>query len=197
MSKQQSINYSEELFHFQCGTGKDAKIFVRFMLEEDGVVNLYNIPLLTLNSIQVFTSKPKIPRYVMGSSDPVALTEGIMNVSGYITATTPNETIGMIVRRMLKHYKPVKASNLEIDTDGIINIRELDELRHLDQLPLCQINIYISNPYSKKVFSKTIYGVAFNNESHTIGNSAAMLEQYSFMASSIGPIKLEELSETI
>lgn len=197
MNKQQSVNYSEELFHFECGTGKDAKLFIRFMLEENGTVNVYNIPLLTINSIQVFTSKPKVPRYVMGSADPVALTEGITNVGGYITATTPNETIGMIIRRMLKHYKPVEAAKLEIDTDGIISIRELDELRHLDQLPLCQINIYISNPYSKKVFSKGIYGVAFNNESHTIGNSAAMLEQYSFMASSIGPIKLEELSEKI
>lgn len=195
--KQQSVNFSEELFHFQVGTGKDAKIFIRFLVEEDGVINVYNIPLLTLNSIQVFTSKPKVPVFCIGDADPVGLGQGLTNLNGHITATTPNETIGMVIRRVLKDYKPVVAKNLDLNTDGIITLTALDKLKHLDQLPPCQINIYISNPYSKKVFSKSLNGVTFSTESHTIGNSASMLEQYSFIATSANPVRKEEISEKI
>ncbi|MGL5719138.1 ribose-phosphate pyrophosphokinase [Cetobacterium sp.] len=180
---------------FKVGTGKDAKIFLKVIVEEDGEKNYYNIPLLTLNSIQVFSTKAKVPRYTFGSPDPKGMSTGIRNVSGYITATTLNESIGSLVRDKLRNFKPVEASNLELDTDGYISITQLEDLRHLDQLPPSQINIYIKNPESNEIFSKTIYGVVFTNESHSIGGSATMGEQYSFGASDIGPIRHEEISE--
>lgn len=192
---QNQMEVAKKPLSFKVGTGKDAKVFIKVIVEEDGEKNYYNIPLLTLNSIQVFSTKTKLPRYTFGSADPKGLSTGIRNVSGYITATTLNESIASIARDKLRNFKPVEANNLELDTDGYISITQLEDLRHLDQLPPCQINIYIKNPESNEIFSKTIYGVVFTNESHSIGGSATMGEQYSFGASDIGPIKHEKISE--
>ena len=194
MSEHQ-LEVAKKPLAFKVGTGKDAKVFLKVIVEEDGIKNYYNIPLITLNSIQVFSSKAKVPRYAFGSPDPRGLSTGIRNVSGYITSTTLNESIASIVKSKLKNYKPVEAIELDLNTNGFISIKALDELRHLDQLPPCQINIYIKNPESNEVFSKTIYGVVFTNESHSIGGSATMGEQYSFGASDTGPIRHEEISE--
>lgn len=194
MSEHQ-LQIAKKPLAFKVGTGKDAKIFLKVIVEENGAKNFYNIPLLTLNSIQVFSSKAKVPRYAFGSPDPRGLSTGIRNVSGYITATTLNESIGSIIRDKLKNYKPVEATEMDLNTDGYITVKSLEQLRHLDQLPPCQINIYIKNPESNEIFSKTIYGVVFTNESHSIGGSATMGEQYSFGASDIGPMRHEEISE--
>lgn len=193
----QSVEFAKENLSFQVGTGKDAKVFVRFSVKENDKLLVYNIPLLTLNSIQIWTSKPKLPRYAMGSADPVGLSIGIRQISGFIVSTTENESLGTILRRMLKNYKPISASSLNLETDGLITIEQLDEMKYLDQLPPCSIHIYLSNPATGHVFSKAIYGVVFVNESHDIGRSATMGAQYSFMASNIGPIIKEEISERI
>lgn len=191
----QRVKFAEDTLNFQVGTGKDAKIFIKFIVKQNDKLLLYNIPLLTLNSIQIWTSKPKIPRWVMGNADPVGLSVGIRTISGFITASTENVSLGSMLRKALKEYHPVNASELNLDTEGIVTIDKLDEVRYLDQLPPCQINIYISNPTTGKVFSKAVYGVEFSNESHGIGTSANMGAQYSFVARDIAPIKLEEISE--
>lgn len=195
--KQQSVPFAKTLYSYSAGTGKDAKIFIKFVVNENGVNKIFHIPLLTLNSIQVFTSMPKEPRYVFGSADPVGLSKGARSVSGYITATTHNETIGNKIRRELKDYQPVEGSDLNLDVDGTITLDELDQLKHLDQLPPSDIKIFLTNPYTKKVYSKTIYGCVFSAESHGIGSSAAMTEQYSFAAAEIGLTKFEEISKKI
>ncbi|MGL4998406.1 MAG: ribose-phosphate pyrophosphokinase [Cetobacterium sp.] len=192
----QQMEIAKKPLSFKVGTGKDAKIFIKILVNEDGKDNIYNVPLLTLNSIQVFSSRQKAPRYCFGSADPRGLSQGIRTVNGYITSTTLNESLGSLLRRVCKDYLPVEATDLNLDTDGIITIEELDKLRHLDQLPPCQINIYIKNPESHEVFSKTVYGVVFTNESHSIGTAATMGEQYSFGAADIGPIKHEEISQS-
>jgi hypothetical protein len=197
---EQSVEFAKRPLSFKVGTGKDAKIFIKFVVNEtvDGVEqkNIYNIPMLNLNSIQVFTSKPKVPRYTFGSADPKGLSKGMRQVSGYITAVTPNQSLGKLIREKMKNYKPIEASNLNLDTDGIITIEELDKLQYLDQLPPCQINIYLTHPDTKKVFSQAVYGVVFSSEAHNIGNSAAMGEQYKFAAASIGVLKHESVSES-
>ncbi|MGL5717043.1 MAG: hypothetical protein ACRCX2_28765 [Paraclostridium sp.] len=193
---EQQVEFAKRPLSFKVGTGKDARIFIKFIVDEEGEKNIYNIPLLTLNSLQVFTSRPKVPRYTFGSASPKGLSIGIKNVSGFITAVTPNQSLGKVIREKMKGYQPISANELNLDTDGIITIEELDKLRYLDQLPPCQINIYITHPDTKKVFSKAIYGVVFSNESHSIGGSEAMAEQYSFAAAETGPIRHEEVSDT-
>ena len=197
MSNKQRVEFAKDTLSFQVGTGKDAKIFIKFAVKKDDQLLIYNIPLLQLSSIQIWTSKPKIPRYVMGSANPVGVSVGIRQITGYITATTENESLGHILRKKLQYYKPVSASNLSLDTDGLITINQLDNLEYLDQLPPCSIHIYLFNPTTGKVFSKAIYGVVFSNEGHDVGVSATMGAQYSFIASNIGPIQKEEESEYI
>ena len=193
----QKVEFAKETLSFQVGTGKDAKIFIKFSVKRDDDLLIYNIPLLQLNSIQIWTSKPKLPRYVMGSANPVGVSNGIRQITGFITGSTENESLGTILRRKLSFYQPVSASSLSLDTDGIITIEQLDKLEYLDQLPPCSIHIYLFNPTTGKVFSKAIYGVIFTNEGHDIGVSAMMGAQYSFIASNIGPIIKEEVSESI
>lgn len=193
--KQQHIEFAKQVYGYNCGTGKDAKIFIKFIVNENGVNKLFNIPLLTLNSIQVFTATPKEQRYVFGKADAKGVSTGFRQVSGYITAYTFNETIGRIIRRHMKDYKPVEGEDLQLSTSGYITLKELDNLRHLDQLPPCDIIMFMTNPETRQVFTKTIYGCVFSNESHSIGNSAAMMEQYSFMAANIGAVKAESVSK--
>lgn len=195
---EQKVNFAKQTLSFEVGTGKDAKIFVKFKIKDKkNDILIYNIPLLTLMSIQIWTSRPKIPRVAIGSAQPIGLSKGIRTIVGFITANTENESLGNTLRRLLKNYKPVSASKLNINTDGIISIDQLDELEYLDQLPPCQINIYLSNPTTGYVFSKAIYGVVFNNEAHSVGIGAGMGAQYSFMASRIDPIIKEDISELI
>lgn len=193
----QKVEFAKDTLSFQVGTGKDAKIFIKFSVKKDNDLLIYNIPLLNLNSIQIWTSKPKLPRYVMGSAQPVGVSNGIRQITGFITGTTENESIGTILRRQLANYKPISASSLSLDTDGIITIEQLDKLEYLDQLPPCSIHIYLFNPSTGKVFSKALYGVIFTNEGHSIGVSATMGAQYSFIASNIGAIIKEDVSEVV
>lgn len=194
--KQQSVSFAKPLYAYSAGTGKDAKIFIKFVVNENGINKVFNIPLVTLISVQVFSSKPKEPRYVFGSADPVGLSEGVRSVGGYITAVTHNQSIGHIIREHLKDYQPVEGADLNLDVSGLITLDELDGLKHLDELPPCDIKIFLTNPITKKVYSKTIYGCVFSSESHGIGNSAAMSEQYSFAAAEIGPLLKEEVKLT-
>lgn len=195
--KHQSVPFAKLLYSYSAGTGKDAKIFIKFAVNENGIKKIFNVPLVTLNSVQVFSAMPKEPRYVFGSADPVGLSKGARSVNGFITAFTHNETIGHKIRRELKDYQPVEGSDLNLDIDGTITLDELDNLRHLDQLPPCDIKIFLTNPYTKKVYSKTIYGCVFSSESHGIGNSAALTEQYSFAAAEIGRLEYETISKSI
>ncbi|MGL6098603.1 MAG: ribose-phosphate pyrophosphokinase [Fusobacteriaceae bacterium] len=188
----QQFDFAKKVLSYQVGTGKDAKIFIKFIVDREGKKEIYNIPLLTLNSIQLFSKQAKVPRHAFGSADPKGLSIGIKSYSGFITATTLNESIGKKIRRKLAWYKPVKADNLTLDTDGIIDLRQLDELQYLDQLPPCQLMLYMTSPETKKVFSKMVYGVTFTNESHSTGT--AMSEQYSFVATDASAITLEEIS---
>jgi len=64
----------------------------------------------------------------------------------------------------------------------------------LDELPPCQIKLFITHPISKLVYSKAIVGVKFTSSGHSIGGSATMGEQYSFVAVAVTPIKLEKVS---
>lgn len=189
---EQKFNLSKKVLSYQVGTGKDAKIFIKFSIEINGKKEIYNIPLLTLNSIQLFTSQAKVPRHTFGSANPKGLSVGVKTYRGFITATTVNKSIGKMLREKLKDYKPVTADNLTLNTDGIVDIKNLDEIQYLDQLPPCQLMIFLNSPELKKTFSKMVYGVTFTNESHAVSESIG--EQYSFMASGIGPIKLEEIS---
>lgn len=195
--KQQSVPFAKQLYAYSAGTGKDVKIFIKFAVNENGVNQVFNIPLLTAISMQIFSSMPKEPRYILGSADPVGVSKGARNVGGYLTAASFNKTIGHVIREKLKDYQPVEGVKLNLDTDGLITLDELDNLRHLDQLPPCDIKIFITNPITKKVYSKTIYGCVFTSESHSIGNSAAMGEQYSFAAAEIGPLVNEKISKII
>lgn len=196
--KKQSVKFVERLFTYSAGTGKDARIFIKFMTIENGKKYIYNIPLVTLSSIQVFTSKAKEPRYTMGNANPRKVTEGVRRVAGHLTAATFNETIGRKIRRELKNYQPIEASKLNLDTSGTITLDELDKLTYLDQLPPCDIRIFLTNPYTKKVYKRMIYGCTFNAESHSIGSGAAMGEQYSFIAMDLGGIIYDDISkETI
>ena len=99
-----------------------------------------------------------------------------------------------IVRKELKNYSPIEGSKLNLDTDGIIELSELDRLKHLDELPPCQIKLFITHPISKLVYSKSIVGVKFTSSGYSIGGSATMGEQYSFVAVAVTPIKLEKVS---
>lgn len=193
----QKVDFIKDNLSFQVGTGKDAKIFIKFALKKDNEVLIYNIPLLTLNSIQIWSSKPKVPIYVMGSAQPKGLGQGVKQITGFIVTTTENESLGTILRRNLKNYRPVTASNLNLDTDGLITINQLDKLHYLDQLPPCSIHIYISNPTTGFVFSKGIYGVSFVSESHDVGRSPTMGAQYSFIAVDAGPIIKEDVSQEV
>lgn len=186
------VAFSKKVLSYKVGTGKDAKIFIKFIVDREGKKEIYNIPLLTLNSIQLFQSQAKVPRYAFGSPDPKGLSVGIKSYKGFITATTLNESIGKKLRDKLKDYEPVSGDDLTLNTDGIIDLKELDQLEYLDQLPPCQLMVFFNNPETKKVYSKMINGVVFTNESHSIGSS--MAEQYSFSAVSGTPIRLEEIS---
>lgn len=190
--QKQEMDFSKKVLNYKVGTGKDAKIFIKFIVDREGKKEIYNIPLLTLNSIQLFQSQAKVPRHAFGSPDPKGLSIGIKSYKGFITATTLNESIGKKLRDKLKDYVPVEADALTLNTDGIIDLEELEQLEYLDQLPPCQLMVFFTNPETKKVFSKMINGVVFTNESHSIGS--AMAEQYSFTAVSGSPIKLEEIS---
>lgn len=192
MATNQEFDFSKKVLSYQVGTGKDAKIFIKFIVDRDGSKEIYNIPLITLNSIQLFSSQAKVPRHAFGSPDPKGLSVGIKSYSGFVTATTLNESIGKKLRNKLKYYQPVSADNLTLNTDGIIDIKQLDELQYLDQLPPCQLMLYMTNPETKKVFSKMVYGVTFTNESHSTGTS--MSEQYSFVATDSSAITLEDIS---
>lgn len=191
----QSVDFAQKSLHFRCGSGKDAKIFIKFSIKENDKVNIYNIPLLTLNSIQLFTSKPKAARYCFGNPNPVGLSTGIRNVQGFITASVLNESIGARLRGILKNYKPVTADSLDLDIDGTLTIEELDKLTNLDQLPSCQINIFITNPETGRIYSKSVYGVVFTDESNSLGSSSTMLESFSFMAEDTNELKPEEISQ--
>lgn len=192
--EQQKVEFARKSLTFKTGTGKDAKIFIKFLIEENGEKKIYNIPLLTINNFQVFSSRPKVPRYTFGSEKPIGLSRGIRVVNGHITATTLNETIGATLRRELSNYKPIKASDLELDNEGVITLESLDKIQYLDELPLCQINIFIQNPETKKVFSKSVYGVSFTSESHSVGTSPTMSEAYSFSADGISALNYEKIS---
>lgn len=192
---EEQLTFAKDVLAFKTGGGKDAKIFITFKVKKNNELIVYNIPLLTLNSLQLWTSKPKIPRYVMGSAQPVGLSTGVRSISGHIVATTENESIGMILRDKLKDYKPIKAIDLNLDINGIVSIEKLDELRYLDELPPCQIQIFLSNPVTKKVYSKAVYGVTFSSESHALGTGASMIARYSFVATNISSIRKEEVSK--
>lgn len=194
IEKQQSVGFAKETMAFSCGTGKDARIYIKFVVKEDGINKIYNIPLLTVTAIQVFTSTPKEPRFIIGQADPIGLNDGNKQIAGTINAITSNETIGNRLRKVLKNYRPIEGKNLQLDTNGYITLKELDGLKHLDQLPPCDIVIYLTNPFTKRVHSKMIKGVTFSSESHTIGNSATMNERYSFFGIKTTNIKEEELS---
>lgn len=195
--KQQRVEFAKQLYAYSAGTGKDAKIFIKFAVHDGGVNKIFNIPLVTLNSVQIFTSVPKEPRYVFGNADPVGLSSGALNVGGYVTAVTFNKTIGAKLREELSAYQAIDATALNLDENGIITLEELDRLRYLDELPPCDIKIFLTNPMTKKVYSKTIYGCVFASESHSIGQSAYMAEQYSFAAANVGPLVLEDIKKTI
>lgn len=192
--KQQKVSFAKQLYSYNAGTGKDAKIFIKFVVKENRVNKIFNIPLRTLVSIQVFTSMPKEARYAFGSADPIGLSKGVRNIGGYVTATTTHETIGYAIKRQLKYYKPIEGSDLNLDANGIITLDELQGLRYLDELPPCDIKIFLTNPVTRKVYSRTIFGCVFSSSSHGIGNSAAMGEQYSFAAADISGFVKEEVS---
>ena len=162
--KQQRVEFAKSMYGYNCGTGKDAKIFIKFVVNENGVNKLFNIPLLTLNSIQVFTATPKEQRYIFGKADSKGVSKGFRQVSGFITAYTFNETIGRIIRRRLKEYRPIEAEDLELATSGYVTLKELEDLKHLDQLPPCDIVMFLTNPETKQVFTKTVYRCVFSND---------------------------------
>lgn len=192
--KQQSVSFAKQLYSYSAGTGKDAKIFIKFVVKENGVNKVFNIPLITLVSIQLFTNTPKEARYVMGSPDPIGLSSGVRNVGGYITANTRTETIGYAIKKRLSDYQPVEGIDLNLDNNGLITLDQLDGLKYLDELPPCDIKIFLTNPITKQVYSKTIYGCVFSAASNNIGGSAAMGEQYSFAASHVSGLVKETVS---
>ena len=185
MAIQQSIKITPEIRNYRVGTGKDCKLFINISAEINGQKKYFQIPLTTIVSLQLFTSTDKEPRYTFGSADPRGLTVGYKKVAGHLTAVTFNESLAEKVRKEMKNYQPVDGSKLNLDTAGIIELSELEKLTHLDQLPPCEI---------KLVYSKSIYGVKFTSSGHSIGGSATMGEQYSFVAVSVSPIKIEKVS---
>ena len=198
MSKQQQLEFAESVLSFSVGTGKDAQIYIKFKkINEDGTTSYYNVPLVTLSSIQVFSSKPKMPRFVFGSADPVALSHGVRQVRGFVVSTVLNESVGMYLRKAIQNYQPISAAEAELDENGYISLNELDELRHLDQLPPVDINIFITNPTTGQVFSKAIYGVMFNEENYSIGSGATMGETFSFLAQEVGELQHQKISKAV
>ena len=191
---QQSVEIKKQIYNYAVGTGKDCKLFLTIAMEEKGKRKYYQIPLTTIVSLQVFTSTEKEPRYTFGDPDPRGLTHGFKRISGHITAVVFNESIGERIRKELKNYSPVEGSKLNLDTDGVIELSELDRLKHLDELPPCQIKLFITHPISKLVYSKSIVGVKFTSSGYSIGGSATMGEQYSFVAVAVTPVKLEKVS---
>jgi hypothetical protein len=193
----QQVDFSKKVVHFQTGTGKDAKIFIRVAVNDTDGTKYYNIPILTVNSLQVFSSRPKVPRYTLGSANPKGLSVGIRSVNGFMSATTLNESISSIIRKKIINYEPIEATNLTIDEDGYISLDAVDQLQYLDQLPPCQIIIYVANPATGHTYSKVINGVVFMNEESAVGNSAAFGENYSFIAQSTSELKYEDISKEI
>lgn len=194
MAIQQSIKITPEIRNYRVGTGKDCKLFINISAEINGQKKYFQIPLTTIVSLQLFTSTDKEPRYTFGSADPRGLTVGYKKVAGHLTAVTFNESLAEKVRKEMKNYQPVDGSKLNLDTAGIIELSELEKLTHLDQLPPCEIKFFIKEPVTKVVYSKSIYGVKFTSSGHSIGGSATMGEQYSFVAVSVSPIKIEKVS---
>ena len=194
MANQQSVNIAQQTYNYAVGTGKDCKLFLNIATEEKGKRKFYRLPLTTIVSLQVFTSTEKQPRYVFGDPDPRGLTNGFKRVAGHLTAVVFNESLGEKVRKELKNYSPIEGSKLNLDTAGIIELSELDKLKHLDELPPCEIKMFIKHPVSKIVYSKSILGVQFTSSGHSIGGSATMGEQYSFVAVATTPIKIEKVS---
>ena len=191
---QQSVDIKQQIYNYAVGTGKDCKLFLNIALEENGKRKFYYFPLTTIVSLQVFTSTEKEPRYVFGDPDPRGLTHGFKKISGFITSVVFNESLGARVRKELKNYSPVEGSKLNLDNAGIIELAELDKLKHLDELPPCEIKLFIKHPVTKIVYSKSIVGVKFTSSGYSIGSSATMGEQYSFMAMAVTPIKIEKVS---
>ena len=191
---QQSIDFKQPIYNSAVGTGKDCKLFLNIVTEENGAKKFYQLPLTTIVSLQVFTSNEKEPRWAFGSADPRGLTEGFKSIRGHLTSVVLNESIGARIRRMMKHYKPVDGSKLKLDTNGIIDLKELDSFQHMDQLPPCEIKMYFTNPVNKKVFSVSILGVKFTSSGYSIGGSATMGEQFSFEAVSRTEVKEETVS---
>jgi putative ribose-phosphate pyrophosphokinase len=190
---QQSVKYKEYVHNFAVGTGKDCKLFLNIVTEENGAKKFYQLPLTTIVSIQVFTSNDKEPRWTFGSADPRGLTEGFKYIRGHLTSVVLNESIGARIRRMMKYYKPVDGSKLKLDTNGVIDLKELDSFQHMDQLPPCEIKMYFTNPVNKKVYSVSIIGVKFTSSGYSIGGSATMGEQFSFEAVARTEVKEEDV----
>lgn len=195
---QQQVEFSDKILTFHAGNGKDASIYIKFKkLNDDGTMSFYNLPLTTVNSIQVFSSMPKKPIHVFGNADPVGISKGVRQVRGFITSTVMNESIGSRIRTIMKNYQPLSASELELDENGYISLAQLDTLTNLDQLPPCDINIFITNPLTGKVYSKAVYGVMFTEENHSIGRGATMGESFSFLAQETGELQYQKISKEV
>lgn len=194
---EQNVTFSKQIYNYSVTTGKDCKLFICVVLEENGEKKYHNIPLTEIVSLQVFTSTAKETRYAFGNADPQGLTVGYTKVAGHLTAVVRNESLAEQVKKQIKNYKPVSGADLNLSISGAVTLDQLDNLKHLDQLPEFSIKLYVKSLTNKKVFSKTIYGCVFVSEASTIGGSAAMHEQYSFAAAALGPLRIEEVSSEI
>lgn len=194
---EQKVDFNKQIYNYSVTTGKDCKLFICIALEENGEKKYYNVPLTEIVALQAFTSTAKETRYAFGNADPVGLTVGNTKVAGQLTAVVRNESLAEQVKKQIKNYKPVAGSDLNLSVSGAVTLDDLERLKHLDQLPEFSIKLYVKSLTNKKVFSRTIYGCVFISEGSTIGGSAVMQEQYSFAASSIGSMRIEEVSSDV
>ena len=188
------LSVAKKLFGFRTGTGKDAKVFIKIAVKENGEKKIYNVPLLTLTSIQAFVSRPKVARRVMGTPNPIGLSKGIRTISGMMTSNVLNESLATKIKKLLKSYQPIEARNLSLDEENIITLEDTESLQYMDQLPPCDINVFITNPNTGKVFSKSIKGVVFKQNESATGSGPTIGESFSFVATDISPLKLEDIS---
>lgn len=129
----------------------------------------------TAQGIQVVTQTEMVPRFEMGTVDPIGVTYGKRMISGTISLSVINQSTAAFLKNEI------------YQDDG-------KQIQYLDQLPPIDIVITANNGEFKA--KKTIKNVNLFNNSSAVGLSTlGGVEQCQFIAEEITPLEVDNTKD--
>ena len=162
---------TEEYYFGKMYDGSDVNVLCE--LELNGEKKTFQLG--TMQAIHVVTQTELIPRFEIGSVEPIGLTKGKRMISGAAV-------FGIISVSTIEMIKEQVGKTIDGTSTG-------KELQYLDELPPIKFVIVADNGVTKA--KKEIIGISLFDNSSAVGlNQLGAVQQCKFIATDITPLEL-------